>query len=102
MYSKHQKSVLRQEFWTAFGQYMAPIPSSEGVKINWVNYKTGVKDLYFKMEADSAAATIKILLTQTDLSRQLELFNLFKQLEEALHATLQEEWQWAPQTAQED
>ncbi|WP_442587339.1 DUF4268 domain-containing protein [Pedobacter sp. AW31-3R] len=53
MYSKDQASQLRQAFWTAFGQYITPHPSAEGIKINWVNYKTGIKYLHFKMHADT-------------------------------------------------
>lgn len=102
MYNQQEKSILKRQFWTSFGQYMAPIPSSENIKINWVNYKTGVKNLYFRMEADATAATIKVLITHTDISTQLMLFNLFKQLQQVLHAALDEEWQWAPQTVDED
>ena len=102
MYNQHEKSVLRQEFWTAFGQYMAPVPSSEGLKINWVNYKTGIKDLYFKMEAGDGIADISILVTHADLSRQSLLFNLFKQLKKQLQTVLQEEWQWMEQTEAEN
>jgi hypothetical protein len=43
MYSKDQASQLKQEFWTAFGQYMGPVLSAEGLRTNWINYKTGVK-----------------------------------------------------------
>ena len=51
MYSRQQAAQLRQEFWTAFGQYMAPVLSSEGERVNWVNYKTGEKNIAFRMEA---------------------------------------------------
>jgi hypothetical protein len=102
MYNQHEKSVLRQQFWTAFGQYMTPVPSSEGIKINWVNYKTGVKDLYFKMEAGAGIADISILITHTDPSRQSLFFNLFKQLRNHLQTVLQEEWQWVQETEAEN
>ena len=49
MYSKAEATQLRQAFWTAFGQYMAPVPSAEGETTNWINYKTGFKHLYFRM-----------------------------------------------------
>lgn len=45
MYSKAEKSKIRKDFWTAFGQYMKPVPSAEGTKVNWPNYKTGVKQI---------------------------------------------------------
>ncbi len=46
MFSKQEASQLRKDFWTAFGLYMRPIPSAEGDKINWINYKTGEKDIF--------------------------------------------------------
>ncbi|MFA6248901.1 MAG: DUF4268 domain-containing protein, partial [Mucilaginibacter sp.] len=49
MYSKDQASQLKQAFWTAFGQYMGPVLSAEGLRTNWINYKTGVKHIYFRM-----------------------------------------------------
>ena len=94
MYSKQESALLIQQFWTSLGQYMSPVPSSEGIKINWINYKTGIKDIQFKMEAGNNAATIAILITHTDTARQKLVFNLFKQLQSALHAALQEEWRW--------
>ncbi len=101
MYNKQEKSVLRQQFWTAFGQYMAPIPSSEGIKINWVNYKTGIKDLYFKIDVGDTTASVTILMTHTDITKQTIMFSLFKQMQQVLHGALQEEWQWSPQMVDE-
>lgn len=95
MFTKQEASQLKQQFWTSFGQYMAPVPSADGLKINWVNYKTGVKDLHFKMEADKNAAIISIVLSQADIERQEFFFNQFIQIKYLLHDALNEEWQWA-------
>ncbi len=94
MYSKAEASQLRQEFWTSFGKYMAPIPSAEGEKINWINYKTGVKDISFRMNADNKKAIIEIELTHTDANIQQLIFEQFKELKNALQTTHNEEWIW--------
>ena len=94
MYSKQEASQLRQEFWTAFGQYMTPILSAEGEKVNWVNYKTGEKNIYFRMYADNKKATIGIELTHSDSGLQHLYFEQFKELKNILHTTLGEEWNW--------
>ncbi|RZK03164.1 MAG: DUF4268 domain-containing protein, partial [Flavobacterium sp.] len=73
MYTREEASKLRQAFWTAFGQYMSPIPSAEGVKQNWINYKTGLKDVYFRMQADHEKASISIDISQKDIEIQ-EIF----------------------------
>jgi len=66
MYSKDEASQIKQAFWTTFGQYIAPQLSADGMKVNWVNYKTGIKYLYFKMDADKSLATIGISITHPD------------------------------------
>ncbi len=58
MYSKQEAANLKREFWTVFGQYMRPVLSADGEQINWVNYKTGEKHVFFKCEADSKAARV--------------------------------------------
>ena len=54
MYTKHEISKTRQEFWTTFGQYIKPVPNADGTKTNWKNYKTGVKHMYFRIIAVDA------------------------------------------------
>ena len=94
MFTREEASIIRQEFWTAFGKYMRPVPSAEGMKINWVNYHTGVKDIHFRMAAERHSATIYISIQHPDPEVQELYFEQFLELKELLHATLQEEWQW--------
>lgn len=101
MYSKQETSKLKQEFWTAFGQYMSPILSSEGYKISLINYKTGEKDIYFRMNADNKKASIGIELTHKDEGLQALYFEQFEQLRSLLHNILNEEWIWLQHTRDE-
>ena len=94
MFSRQEASKLRQEFWTTFGQYMSPVLSSEGEKINWINYKTGEKDISFRMNADNAVAVIAIELTHNDNEIQQIYFEHFLQLKKILEETIGEEWNW--------
>lgn len=94
MYSRQEASQLRQEFWTTFGQYMAPVQSADGEKINWVNYKTGEKDIYFRLFADNKKAVISIELTHKDVQIQQLYFEQFKELKQIMEGTLEEEWTW--------
>ena len=101
MYSKQEASQLRQAFWTAFGQYMSPVLSSEGEQINWINYKTGEKDIYFRMNADNKKASIAIELTHKEADIQALYFEQFQQLKTLLQNALQEEWTWLLHTRNE-
>jgi Zn-dependent metalloprotease len=102
MYSRQEMAQLRESFWTSFGQYMAPVPSAAGQKINWVNYKTGVKDLYVKMQAAQESASIAIVLTHAQPEKQASIYDQLLQLKNLLRDALQEEWQWQQQVKDEN
>lgn len=101
MYTKEEASQLKQAFWTTFGQYIAPQLSAEGLKINWINYKTGLKNVYFKMDADKRTASIAIEITHSDPGLQELFFEQFLELKSLLHSYLNEEWDWALHTRDE-
>lgn len=101
MYTRQEASRLRQEFWTSFGQYMLPVPSAEGTRVNWLNYKTGEKNIYFRMHADNRRASIAIEITHADLGIQQLYFEQFTELRRILHSILEEEWTWVLHTTDE-
>jgi hypothetical protein len=101
MYSKDQASQIRQQFWTTFGQYIAPHPSADGLKINWINYKTGIKHIYFRMQAENRSASISIEIAHPDAGIQELYYEQFKELKTVLTNTLQEEWDWQLHTVDE-
>lgn len=96
MYGKDEAARLKQQFWITFGKYMKPIPSAEEMPVNWVNYKTGVKNIYFRTNAEQFKCSISIDITHPDeIIRQIyyEQFESFKKI---LHTELGEEWEWLP------
>lgn len=94
MYTREESSRLRQEFWTTFGRYMNPVPSAEGNKVNWINYHTGVSDVFFRMNADGFEASIAITVEHRDVALQTLYFEKFSQFKKVLLTELQEEWNW--------
>jgi hypothetical protein len=101
MYSKEQASKLRQAFWTTFGQYLAPYRSEEGLRVNWLNYNTRVKHVYFRMQADQKSGSIAIELTHPDEGIQELFFEQFLEFKTMLTNILEEEWEWSPKEKDE-
>lgn len=101
MYSKEEASKLRQQFWIAFGKYMKPIPSADDLPVNWVNYKTGVKHVLFKMDVSQTEAVISIQLTHPDEAVRTQYFEQFLALKQLFTAALEEEWEWQQHTVNE-
>lgn len=94
MFSKAEASQLRHQFWTTFGQYIRPQLSADGEKVNWINYKTGIKHVHFKMEAENRKARISIEISHYDTGIQELFFEQFKELKNILQNQLNEEWEW--------
>jgi hypothetical protein len=94
MYSRAELSKIRTDFWIAFGQYMKPVPNAQGRKINWPNYRTGIKDIYFRMKAEREFASIGIELGHSDVELQELFFDQFKAMKNLLKGSIGEEWDW--------
>ncbi len=102
MYSKQEASQLRKKFWTQFGQYMRPLPGADGGPVNWLNYKTGIKHLYFRMDVNNKVATIAIELRHSDPLLQQFYFEKFTELKKPFQQTIGEKWQWELHVIDED
>lgn len=94
MYTKQEMALLRERFWTVFGKYMAPVPSSEGEKINWINYKTGVKHIRFVMQLNDQDALVGILITHSDAATRKNVYSRFMQLKNIFQQTAKGDWIW--------
>lgn len=101
MYTKQEIQKQRQAFWTTFGKYMQPILSADGEKVNWINYKTGIPGIQFKMDADSEYASISIVLSHNDSERRSSFYNKLLQLKMVLHEAVGGEWLWQPDVTDE-
>jgi len=96
MYTRGESSQIKQEFWTTFGKYMAPIRSAEGMRINWINYRTGVKDVYFRMETLTTSASIFISMEHKDEGIRELFYEQFLELKLMLEDAVGEAWTWQP------
>ena len=94
MYSQEQTSKLKAQFWTSFGQYMKPVPGASGLAVNWINYKTGIRNIRFKMDADNTKAFIAIEISHPQPAERLLYYNQFVSLKKLLATTTTFNWQW--------
>jgi hypothetical protein len=102
MYTKQEASLIRKKFWTSFGQYMRPLPGAGADAVNWLNYKTGTRHLYFRMDADHIQAAVSIELRHADLLLQQQYFEQLLQLKKVLENITGEQWQWELHQPDED
>lgn len=96
MFSKEEAASLRKQFWISFGKYMKPIAGAEGLPLNWINYKTGVKNIFFRMDAEKKHASIAIEIAHPDAGIRELFFEQFREFRLLLESTLAEQWEWQP------
>ncbi len=101
MYSKAEAAQRRQAFWTALGQYMAPVPAASGDPTHWINYRTGIKHVAFRLHADQRSAAIAIELTHPDAAIRDIFYEQLRELRPALEESTGEPWTWEPEAVNE-
>ncbi|RZK43043.1 MAG: DUF4268 domain-containing protein [Pedobacter sp.] len=102
MYSREEASRLRQQFWITFGKYMKPVPSSEGLDINWINYKTGVKGIGFKMDVDQKEAIIAIVIQHSNTEERYRYYEQFESFKTLFRDEIEEDWIWERELVDEN
>ena len=81
---------------------MRPLRNADDETVNWLNYNTGKKHIYFRMDANNKQASIAIELRHPDPELQQLYFEQFRQLENILHETVGEKWNWQLHATDED
>jgi uncharacterized protein DUF4268 len=85
---------IKEEFWTTFGKYMALHLSASGQKINWINYKTGVKHVHFKIMTDDTAVSLIIELSNPDTFLRTRVYQQLVNDHALLEEYTGSNWQW--------
>lgn len=98
MLSKEEAKELRVEFWERLQSQMEKIRNPHGTKVNWMSYNTGIKHLYFRMEADEDGARLCIDLQFPDTGIREIYYQQFQEFQNILDNTFKglewlEEWE---------
>ncbi len=96
MYSKEEKKQLNQAFWTAFGSYMKPCFSQFGKKVNWSNYKTGLRQIYARFVVDHKYYEFKIEIQDKDDMIRSLFYEQFEELKPVLENEFGSTMEWTP------
>lgn len=95
MYGKEEAIELRKLFWTSFGKYIGHNRFANGKKGKWLNYKTGVKDIYFRLDVDKRTAKVCIDIQHKDNGIRELFFEQFKELKTVFETTTNtKKWIW--------
>lgn len=94
MYSKEEAYQKKKDFWISYGSYMKLQLNAEGESINWINYKTGVKGIYFRTNVERKHAEVMIMIDHPDPDFRQMIWEQFEEYEIVLHSYIGEDWIW--------
>lgn len=94
MFSKEEAKKIRQNFWITFGKRTALLPVDYGSKKKWILFKTGVKDLSFKFEAERKYARVCIDFEQQNMDKRIKFWEKFESIKTILNEAVEDELVW--------
>lgn len=94
MFSKAELRAWNERFYTAFGVFMRKHQPQADWGLKWLNYHTGVKDIYFRVEADKKAGRVSIDLQQPDPGMRELFFEQFLEFRKILESYMETELIW--------
>ena len=97
MFGRKEAQQYRKEFWTAFGRFMTRNRNDFGMKMNWLNYKTGLRHVYLRSHADNKKARVSIELQHPDAGIRELFYEQFLEAQNLLHNLTGNEWTWQPE-----
>jgi len=93
MYTKEEKKNINTEFWNSFGVYMKKYNSKYG-RVRWVNYRTNIKDVYFRLNFTRTNALFSIDIQHHDDGIRELFYEQILELKAVLRANVGEELIW--------
>ena len=81
---------------------MSPVPSAGEEKVNWINYKTGIKGISFKTNADNNRAYVVIEIFSADKELQQKYFEIFLHFKKQFEAAAGKDWDMRQHFTTED
>lgn len=94
MFSKEENKQIKVDFYTALGVRMKRHIALSGEKIKWVNYKTGIKGLAFKMEIDKRIARLFVEIKHSDTDIQDLVYQQFEEYKVVLEQAMPSDTIW--------
>ncbi len=94
MFSKEESRQLNLAFWNGFQDYISKNRSSNGRKINWLNYPSDIKSIFIRLEVDSKGARLCFDIQSKDDDIRALLFEQMSELKVVLEDITIEKPTW--------
>ena len=94
MFSKEESKEHNLIFWNGFNIYMTKIRSSNGRKINWLNYSSDAKTIFIRLEVDAKSSKLCFDIQHKDDDLRAIIYEQMTELKIVMEEITIEEPQW--------
>jgi hypothetical protein len=94
MLTREEQRNINTFFWTAFRDYMKKEKSSNGRRINWLNYPSDVKDVYIRLHADVHFAGLTFDIQSKDDGIRSLLWEQLCELQKVMEERMMIKGEW--------
>tara|TARA_Y100001968_G_C19384106_1_gene731883 strand:- start:337 stop:798 length:462 start_codon:yes stop_codon:yes gene_type:complete len=94
MYDRETVKNTKKLFYTSFGKYISRERSSSGLKVKWINYETGIKSIFVRLDANQKNAKVCIDIQHKDSDIRELHYEQFIQLKKVFSSLSDVNWTW--------
>jgi hypothetical protein len=97
MLSREEQKIKNKLFWEDFRKFMGKVKSSNGRKMNWLNYPSDVKDIYIRLQVDSKSAKLCFDIQSRDAGIRSIIWEQMTELKKIMEVTMNCSGEWNEQ-----
>jgi hypothetical protein len=94
MFTKEELKAHKTAFWQQFKTRMQNVRSSNGRKMNWINYPSEVEYIYVRLDADSKCARFMIDIQAKDEGIRAIIWEQLQELKAVMTSEMGSEGTW--------
>ena len=94
MYDKETVRNTKTLFYTSFGKFMGREKSNSAEKVKWINYQTGIKSIFVRLDANQKIARVSIDIQHKDVDIRELHYEQFIQLKKVFSSISEVNWIW--------
>jgi hypothetical protein len=94
MFSKEEFKIYKTSFWEEFKQHMSKHRSASGRKMNWLQYRTDLKDIYLRLETNKNNVRVCFDIQFKDSEIRSIVWEQMGELKKVLTNEMGEEGNW--------
>ena len=94
MFSKEEFKIYKTSFWEEFKQHMSKHRSASGRKMNWIQYKTDIKQIFLRLETNKNNVRVCFDIQFKDADIRAIVWEQMGELKKVLTDEMGEEGVW--------